>query len=348
MLSDDEVKSFLSNKNLKLTKENSNPRPFDQKVTMDNLNTVAYLIDQIVKEDQKRDFTTTYIWKHNTSEEYVQMYGKGSVFDKKKNAEWNKFFPQPMNFLTYFGVLTRDESKTPHKYKISNKELLEFIKSQPNRSLKFLIYATKEFIKQNGLTDILNNFFKLETKSEFDKLRENLKSFIFKNTKIEKKDEPSRIYNKIINHVAYDLGKRGNYRGRMSEDVIQIEELQYNQKNWYDILSGKPKKTSRAEYKKQYYANLAEEDGIDVSERIAKKNIVKKHGFISEFSGKDTANETHHIFMKSEFPELRFLQENLIRITAGEHLEKAHPLGNRLKVDEKFQIELLLAKLKSN
>ena len=78
-----------------------------------------------------------------------------------------------------------------------------------------------------------------------------------------------------------------------------------------------------------------------------KKNIVKKHGFISEFSGKDTANETHHIFMKSEFSKLRFLHENLIRITAGEHLEKAHPLGNRMKVDEKFQTKLLLAKLKS-
>ena len=347
MLSDDEVKSFLSNKNLKLTKENSNPRPFDQKVTMDNLNTVAYLIDQIVKEDQKQNFTTTYIWKHNTSEEYVQMYGKGSVFDKKKDAEWNKFFPQPMNFLTYFGVLSRDESKTPHKYKIINEALLEFIKSQPNRSLKFLIYATKEFIKQNNLTDVLNSFFNLETKSEFDKLRENLKSFIFTNTNIKKKDEPSRIYNKIINHVAYDLRKKGNYKGRMSEDIIQIEELQYNQKNWYDILSGKPKKTSRTEYKKQYYANLAEDDGIDVSERIAKKNIVKKHSFVSEYSGKNTANETHHIFMKSQFSKLRFLHENLIRITAGEHLEYAHPLGNRLKVDEKFQIELLLAKLKS-
>ena len=273
MLSDDEVKSFLSNKNLKLTKENSNPRPFDQKVTMDNLNTVAYLIDQIVKEDQKQNFTTTYIWKHNTSEEYVQMYGKGSVFDKKKDAEWNKFFPQPMNFLTYFGVLSRDVSKTPHKYKINNKGLLEFIKSQPNRSLKFLVYATKEFIKQNNLTQVLDTFFNQETKNEFNKLRENLENFIYNNTMIERtnKHEPSRIYNKIINHIAYDLEKKGNYNGRMSEDIIQIEELQYNQKNWYDILSGKPKKTSRAEYKKQYYANLAEEDGIDVSERIAKK-----------------------------------------------------------------------------
>jgi len=207
----------------------------------------------------------------------------------------------------------------------------------------------EEFIKQNDLTKVLDAFFNLETTSEFNKLRKNLENFIYNNTMIKRtnKHEPSRIYNKIINHIAYDQEKKGNYNGRMSEDVIQIEELQYNQKNWYDILSGKPKKTSRAEYKKQYYANLAEEDGIDVSERIAKKNIVKKHKFISEFSGKDNANETHHIFMKSEFSKLRFLHENLIRITAGEHLEKAHPLGNRMKVDEKFQTELLLAKLKS-
>ena len=349
MLSDDNVQSLLSNQKLKLTKENSNPRPFDQKVTMDNLNTVSYLIDQIVKEDQIQTFTTRYIWKHNSSEEYVQMYGKGSVFDKKKNAEWNKFFPQPMNFLTYFGVLSRDESKKTHKYKIKNKDLLEFIKSQPNRALKFLVYATKEFIEQNNLKNNLNSFFNSETINEFNKLRTNLENFVYNNTMIKRtnKHEPSRIYNKIINHIAYDLEKKGNYNGRMSEDVIQIEELQYNQKNWYDIISGKPKKTSRAEYKKQYYANLSEEEGIDVSERIAKKNIVKKHGFISEYSGKDVANETHHIFMKSQFSKLRFLHENLIRITAGEHLENAHPLGNRLKVDEKFQVELLLAKLKS-
>ena len=41
MLSDNEVQSFLSNQNLRLTKINSNPRPFDQKVTMDNINTVT-------------------------------------------------------------------------------------------------------------------------------------------------------------------------------------------------------------------------------------------------------------------------------------------------------------------
>jgi len=347
MLSDNEVQSLLKNQNLKLTKQNSNPRPFDQKVTMDNLNTVSYLIDLITKEDQLQNFTTTYIWKHRLSDEHVQMYGKGSVFDKSKKGEWNKFFPQPMNFLTYFGVLSRDESNRPYIYKIKNRELLEFIKSQPNRSLKFLIFATKEFVKQNDLGNILNSFFQYETESEYSKLRDNLENFIKNNTKINNKYEPSRIYNKIINHIAYDIGKRGNFKGGMSDDIIQLEEIQYNQKNWADIISGKPKNVSRSDYKKQYYANLSEEEGIDVSERIAKRNIVIKHGFVSEFSGKTNANETHHIFMKSEFPTLRFLHENLIRITAGEHLEYAHPLGNRRKVDPVFQLKLLLSKLKS-
>ena len=38
------------------------------------------------------------------------------------------------------------------------------------------------------------------------------------------------------------------------------------------------------------------------------KNIVDKHKFISEFSER-YANETHHIFMKSEFSKLRFLMK---------------------------------------
>ena len=349
MLSDNEVQSFLSNQNLRLTKINSNPRPFDQKVTMDNINTVTHLISQITKEDKISSFTTSDIWRHNISEEYVQMYGKGSVYDKKKNAEWNKFFPQPMTFLTYFGVLSRDESKKPHKYQIKNVDILNYIESQPYRSLKFIIYASQEFIRQNNLNNYLDDFFNKETKSAFNDLRNNFEQFIYNNTNIKKtnKHEPSRIYNKIINHVAYNLNKKGNYKGRMSEDVIQLEELQYNQKNWFDIFSGKPKDVSRAEWAKRYYAKLSEEEGFDVSERAAKRKIAARHGYISEYSGDNKANETHHIFMKSEFSKLRFLHENLIRITAGEHLQNAHPMGNRQLVDKQFQIKLLLAKLKS-
>ena len=40
-------------------------------------------------------------------------------------------------------------------------------------------------------------------------------------------------------------------------------------------------------------------------------------------------------------------KENLIRITPDEHFTKAHPKNNTQKIDKKFQIELLKAKLNS-
>ena len=53
------------------------------------------------------------------------------------------------------------------------------------------------------------------------------------------------------------------------------------------------------------------------------------------------------MFTRSSFESLRSFKENLINITPDEHRVKAHPNSNFGIVDEKFQIELLLAKLKS-
>ena len=53
------------------------------------------------------------------------------------------------------------------------------------------------------------------------------------------------------------------------------------------------------------------------------------------------------MFTRSSFESLRSYKENLINITPDEHRIKAHPNSNFVVVDEKFQIELLLAKLKS-
>ncbi len=348
MLTDEEIKTFLSTQNLILTKENSNPRPFDQKVTMDNVNTNANLILQITDFNKKSTFTVTEIWKNDITEAYVQIYGKGSVYERKSKSEWDKFFAQPINFLTYFSVLRRGERKgRSYIYYINNINVLNYIASQSYRSLKFLIFASLEFSKQNKLDFFLNDFFNKETEAAFQDLRNKLKEFIYTNTNITEKNEPSRIYNKIINHIAYHFGKKGTDRGHISEDKIQLEELQYNQKNWHDLNFKKPKNISREEWHKSYYRNLDEDAGFDICERSAKKKLAERYGQKSEFSGENNANETHHIFMKSEFPKIKYFHENLIRITANEHLIHAHPNGNRRVVDKKFQLKLLLAKLNS-
>ena len=73
----------------------------------------------------------------------------------------------------------------------------------------------------------------------------------------------------------------------------------------------------------------------------------EKHRLFFEYSNKNKATQTHHIFPRSFYLNICHYRENLIRITAGEHLEDAHPIGNRHKVDKQFQIKLLLAKLNS-
>ena len=352
MLSDDEVKSFLSSQNLKLTKKNSNPRPFDQKLTMDNLYTVAKCISEITKKDKIDHFTKSYIWKHDVSDELVKIYGKGSVYDENKKNEYDKFFAQPMNLLSYFGVLSRDEKKIPHRFKILDQNVLSYIHSQSDRSLKFLVFVSQEFAKQNNLSNYFNDFFSKETSDSFKDLRTNLDIFIRANTNIGERrpnpHEPSRIYNKIINHLAYDLGKKGSYgnQGAISHDTILLEDLQYNSKNWHDHDTKKPKDISRAEWRKLYYQNQEKNKKEDVFENGAKRDVKERHKHLSEYSG-EKANHAHHIFPKGDFPDLRYIRENIILITSGEHLDIAHPMGNVKKVDKKFQINLLIKKLES-
>ena len=56
------------------------------------------------------------------------------------------------------------------------------------------------------------------------------------------------------------------------------------------------------------------------------------------------ATQVHHIFPKSQFPEIAHYVENLILLTASQHYTKAHPNNNTQVVDRDYQLVLLLAK----
>ena len=55
----------------------------------------------------------------------------------------------------------------------------------------------------------------------------------------------------------------------------------------------------------------------------------------------------HHIFPQNEFPNIADYVENLIALTAGQHLQKAHPAGNTKIIDKDFQYICLLNKTES-
>lgn len=56
------------------------------------------------------------------------------------------------------------------------------------------------------------------------------------------------------------------------------------------------------------------------------------------------ATHMHHIFPKNEFPDIADYVENLIALTSGQHLQKAHPAGNTQIIDKDYQYLCLLNK----
>lgn len=56
------------------------------------------------------------------------------------------------------------------------------------------------------------------------------------------------------------------------------------------------------------------------------------------------ATHIHHIFPQNEFPSISDFVENLIALTAGQHLQKAHPAGNTKVIDKSFQYICLINK----
>lgn len=56
------------------------------------------------------------------------------------------------------------------------------------------------------------------------------------------------------------------------------------------------------------------------------------------------ATQVHHIFPKSNFPQIAHYVENLILLTATQHNTKAHPSNRTQQINKDYQLTCLLAK----
>ena len=59
------------------------------------------------------------------------------------------------------------------------------------------------------------------------------------------------------------------------------------------------------------------------------------------------ATDAHHIFMRSQYPDLADMPENIIALTGTEHYTFAHPNRNTQRTDENYQMVSLISKLDS-
>ncbi len=321
-------------------------RFMDQKVTPDVLCIVADCIINYIDNTSNKEFTSSGIWKYDYSNENVMdIFGKTNVNNPKAKNEYNKFFQQPLKALSYAKILNERKVGNTIYFSIENYKILEYISYKEKHSLEFLNIYLEKVLKDSEIWYMFDKFFNDNTKDNFDILKSKYENFIIRNTPKNGKTEVRRIFTKIINPLSFMRKKHGTKKGRFSKDIISRDELMYNRKNWRDL--SKKKAETREEFEMRIGMEKNKQNAYVKYTLNKAKNIIKKLHFPEseiqdEFSVGD-ARDIHHIFMKSQYPEISTYIENLILLTPTQHLTKAHPNDTNI-INKDYQLLCLLAK----
>ncbi len=226
-----------------------------------------------------------------------------------------------------------------------------YISFRERNAYNFLCLYIEKVLRDSGVYHLFEYFFRLQDKNSFKDLKDGYTKFIIHNTPINGATECGRIFTKVLNPLACKYKKCGTERGRISKDIITQDMLMYNQRNWRDILSEKPKEMTRVDYE---ITSPKPADDYMTTYRInrAKRNLRKfndlyrsgKTEVYDERHINDLATQIHHIFPASEFPDIADFLENLIALTPTQHFSYAHPNNNTQYIDKQYQYLCLIAK----
>lgn len=328
-------------------RKSKDARFMDQKVTPDVLSVVAECVLEFLGNDTEKEFTKNDIWHSEYASEIIpSTFNKPPLDEPKAKKEYNKFFNQPLRTLAYGKLLKLEKRGTTNYFKVQRLDLLNFIASRERNAIIYLNKYLIKIISDSGLQPTFEDFFEKQNKNSLNNLRNTLHEFLIKNTGINRPDEPPRIYNKIINILAFNKKVKGTVKGSVSKIILPIEEIRYNRVNWRDV--GKDKSITRKEFE-----NLLGKDAnltgyYKYSVQKAKKYVRKLHS-ISEIHRFEQypGLQAHHIFMESEFPQIADSPENIIVLTPNQHFYRAHPNNKTSIIEKQYQTICLISKLDS-
>lgn len=343
-------KEFLNKHNYDI-RVSGDARWIDQKCTFDVVSIIADCICEYVDGAEEREFTVSDIWHSEyTRENVIEIFSKPDPALEAGN-EYDKYFGQPIKLLGYSKVLSVRKNRNRYFYSINNREILEKIALRPMDALNFLYEYISKVLEDSGILDIFNDFFNEQTKESYKNVRDMFIDFTIRNTKINGKTECGRIFTKVINPLAFKLRKKGTERGRLSNYVIKLNDLQYNRSNWRDELSGKEKGLTRLDYERNNQINTQARALAKYAVNKAKKAIrnyndkfYESKSEVIQQSEKLAATQAHHIFPQSDYPDIADYIENLIMLTPNQHYSMAHPNNNTQYIDKDFQYICLISK----
>lgn len=331
-------------------RKSGDARFMDQKCTPDVVCIIADCVMNFTNGNSI-EFTVRDIWDMEYFVKNVKaIFNKPSAKNPTTKSEYDKFIQQPLRLLAYAGILNIEKRGTKNHYKVIEPEILEYISTKERYSYIFLY---KYFVKVLKDSDQLKYFEKYKEKfqfnglnnNDFEYLQERFILFIRGNTNINGVTEIKRIFPKILNVYACENNLPGSVMGRLTKYQFYYTDLMYNRENWRDWK--KDKSISRQEAEKSADSDLLL--GTVYNEYLVQKamNMIRKIQIGSEVNDQYSngeATQIHHIFPKSQFPQLAHYIENLIKLTATQHYTKAHPNNKTDSIDKDYQSICLLAK----
>lgn len=329
-----------------------NGRWIDQKCTMDELCFVADCVVVYLQEGGQQPFQSPDIWHTEYAIENVQkLFSKPDPTDKSTIDEYNKFFRQPLKMLAAAGVLREDGKKNNTiQFSVENEAVLDYLSLRERNCFDFLCSYITKTLKDSGLWDAFESFFDEQTKEQYQNVKETFRRFCWDYTPINNDKEPNRIFTKVLNPLAVLKKKKGTVGGAISKNIITLEDIKYNRTNFRD--KNKDKNVSRQQAQ---MVDRAEDVVYNYNVEKAKRRLHKFNDTFNNGRSEITdimsigqqATHMHHIFPKNEFPVIADYVENLIALTAGQHLQKAHPAGRTQVIDKDYQYICLLNKTES-
>ena len=340
-----EISNYLNQYDLDIRKL-GDARFMDQKCTPD---VVCFIADCIINLNPQGEFIVQDIWDMPYFIKSASaIFGKPNPKNEFASSEYDKFIQQPLRMLAYAHVLDIEKRGTKNYYRIANYDILDYIATKERNAYNFLyIYITKVLLDSNILRlfeDFKDKCKKCKvTQQDYKELKDKYTRFIIGNTAINGVVEVYRIFTKIINVYAAENDIRGTEKGRLSKDIISFSDLMYNRKNWRDI--DKAKAQTRQEAATAEEIKLQEEyDAYQVTKAMNLLRKIQTESEVKDQYANGDATQVHHIFPKSEFPEIAHYLEKFIKLTATQHYTMAHP-GNRTQVvNRDYQLVCLLAK----
>ncbi len=335
------INEYLSQFDLDVRKSND-ARFIDHKCTPD---IVCFIADCVLNMIAiKPTFTIKDVWQ---TQYFIQntrvLFNKPWANDKKAQHEYDKVLSQPLKLLAYARILNV-QKKRSLIFSVANEELLDYISRKDRNAYNFLYCYFVKVLKDSNFFRYFEEYQQESAKdpvSAKEELYKRYHRFISGNTNTKSKKDTDRMLHKILNVYAAEHHLHGS-----NGDITYYSDLMYNRKNWRDMDKDKtitrqeamtPEKIEKQEAINTYYVQKA----------IA---LIRKIHTVSEVNdswGNGEATQVHHIFPKSQFPQIAHYVENLILLTATQHNTKAHPNNKTQQVNKDYQLVCLLAKADS-